>query len=109
MDKWFGNIGCSETVETSPGIWEEIITDRKYYGDILHGSKKVSGGSEKLNDDIIFSNRISIVADPFAFENFPHMKYIEIRGSKWKIAEVELGYPRLIITTGGLYNEQTET
>ena len=106
--KWCGNIGCSETVETAPGVYEEKIVKRKYYGDVLHGSKRFGGASEKLNDDITFSNKVSIVADPFAFENFPHMRYIELYGSKWKIAEAELSYPRIIISTGGLYNEQTE-
>ena len=30
MAKYYGVIGYVETVETSPGVWEEQITERNY-------------------------------------------------------------------------------
>ena len=33
------------------------------------------------------------------------MKYIEFEGTKWKITNVEVRYPRLNLTVGGIYNE----
>lgn len=59
---------------------------------------------ETLNDDINIANEISIVADPFARKNFHKMRYVAYMGAKWKISKVEVGYPRLILTIGGLYN-----
>lgn len=53
------------------------------------------------------SNEFSIVADPFAYANFHSMRFIEYMGAKWKISNVEVQYPRLILTVGGVYNEQT--
>lgn len=106
MAKFYGKIGFMESVEYEPGCWEEQIVDRPYYGDIMRNLSKFqsSGG---VNDDINVSNNISIVADPFANENFQHMRYIEYMGTKWKILNVEVQYPRLILTIGGKYNGNT--
>lgn len=103
MAKWFGKIGFAETKETSPGVWSEEIVDHKYYGDVLRNSRRLQA-SDKLNDDINISNEISIVTDPFANNNFHSMRYIEFMGAKWKITNVEVKYPRLVLTIGGLYN-----
>ena len=103
MAKWFGKIGFSEAKETSPGVWSEEIVDHEYYGDVLRNSRRLQA-SDKLNDDINISNEISIVADPFANNNFHSMRYIEFMGAKWKITNVEVKYPRLVLTIGGLYN-----
>ena len=103
MAKWFGKIGFAETKETSPGVWSEEIVGHEYYGDVLRNSRRLQA-SDKLNDDINISNEISIVADPFANNNFHSMRYIEFMGAKWKITNVEVKYPRLVLTIGGLYN-----
>lgn len=103
MAKWFGKIGFAETKETSPGVWAEEIVAHEYYGDVLRNSRRLQA-SDKLNDDINISNEISIVADPFANNNFHSMRYIEFMGAKWKITNVEVKYPRLVLTIGGLYN-----
>lgn len=103
MAKFYGSIGYAETVETKPGVWVEQITERKYYGDITRNARRLQT-SGQLNDDINVSNEISIVADPFANHNFHLMRYVEFMGAKWKISNVEVQYPRLILTIGGLYN-----
>ena len=103
MGKWCGKIGYAETVETEPGIWEEQITERSYYGDIL-SSRWIRQSSDKVNRDINLSNRISIVADPFAIQNCSSMIYVEYAGAKWTISDIEIEQPRLIMTVGGVYN-----
>ena len=103
MAKFFGSIGFAESVETSPGVWDEAITERNYYGDLSRNVRRLQSG-DKVNDDVNVSNEISIVADPFANQNFHSMRYVEFMGAKWKINNVEVQYPRLILTIGGLYN-----
>ena len=103
MAKWFGKIGFAETKETKPGVWEEIITVREYYGDVTRNTRRFQS-SENLNDNIVISNDISIVADPYAIQNFHSIRYIEFMGTKWKIDNVEVSYPRLILTLGEIYN-----
>ena len=103
MSKWFGKIGYCETIETSPGVWTEQITEREYYGDLLKVSKKTQS-SENLNDNITISNQISIVADPFANENLRLISYVTFMGTKWKVTSADVQYPRIILTMGGVYN-----
>ena len=63
--------------------------------------------SGSINDNILLANVVSILADPFAIENCSYMAYAEIMGTKWKISEVEVQYPRLILTIGGVWNGDT--
>ena len=105
MAKWHGVIGYAETVETKPGVWKEHITERTYSGDLLRNTSRFQT-ADKLNDDINIANEISIVADPYANQNFHLMRYVEFMGTKWKITNVEVQYPRLRLTLGGVYNEQ---
>lgn len=105
MGKWFGRIGYAEQLEVSPGVWEEKITERQYYGDVVRNIRRLES-SVNVNDDINASMEISIVADPFALSNFHSMRYIEYMGSLWKISNVEVNYPRLVLTIGGLWNGQ---
>lgn len=104
MAKFYGAIGYTETKETKPGVWEDSITEHMYYGDLMRNTTRQLQSTESLNDNINIANQISIVADPFARENFHAMRYVYFMGSKWKVTDVEVQYPRLILTLGGLYN-----
>lgn len=103
MAKFYGAIGYAESVETKPGVWKDQITERMYYGELVRNTRSLQS-SDQLNDNINVANEISIVADPFANQNFHLMKYVEFMGAKWKISKVEVRYPRLILTVGGVYN-----
>ena len=103
MSKFYGVIGYAVTDEIRPGVWGEKITVRNYYGDVIRNTRQY----HHLNDNLNVSNEFSIVADPFAYANFHSMRFIEYMGAKWKISNVEVQYPRLILTVGGVYNEQT--
>lgn len=103
MAKYYGVIGYAETVETAPGVYEEQITKRNYYGELVRNTRRLQT-SDQVNDNINIANEISIITDPFATQNFHAMRYIEFMGAKWKITNVEVRYPRLILTIGGLYN-----
>lgn len=103
MAKWYGEIGYAETVQTKPGVWEEQITKRNYYGEVIRNTRRLQSANQ-LNDNINVSNEISIVADPFAYQNFHSMRYVEFMSTKWKISNVEVQYPRLILELGGVYN-----
>lgn len=105
MAKWFGVVGYAQTVQKSPGVWEDGITERSYAGDLIRVSNRWSTSPDSTNDDLDINNQISILADPFAYQNFHSMKYIEFMGAKWKITSVEVQYPRLILSVGGVYNE----
>lgn len=107
MAKFYGTIGYAQTVETKPGVWEEKIVERMYAGDLIRNARRLQS-SDQLNDNINIANEISIVSDPFANENFYSMRYVEFMGAKWKVSNVEVQYPRLILTIGGLYHDGEE-
>lgn len=103
MAKFYGVIGYGISEETRPGVWKDSIVERNYYGELVRNTRRLQSGNQ-VNDDINVANEISIVSDPFAAENFHRMKYVEFMGSKWKITNVEVQYPRLILTVGGVYH-----
>lgn len=103
MAKFYGEIGFSETVETSPGVYVDQIMPHPYYGDIERQGRRWEQG-ESINDDLIVNNYISIVADDFVRENAGKMKWVSFLGSKWKIQSVEMEYPRIKLTLGGVWN-----
>lgn len=102
MAKYFGKIGYLETVETSPDVWEEVLTERIYYGDVVRNTKRWENGVG-LNDNLTIANTISIVSDAYAERHFFAIKYAEWMGSKWEVTSVEPQRPRLILTLGGVY------
>lgn len=105
MAKFYDAIGYAELTETEPGSWTEKIVERKYYGDVLSNNRRLQP-DDKLNDDIRLSNRISIVADPYARHNYFNIRYVRYMGAKWKVSDVDASRrPRMILTTGGLYND----
>lgn len=107
MAKYYGPIGYSLTSETAPGVWTEEIIERDYIGDVIRNTRRWKNG-EHLNDDIVINHTISIIADPFAFTNFYAMRYVKWMGTNWKITNVEVQTPRIILTIGGVYNAPEE-
>lgn len=103
MAKYYGKIGFAESVESAPGVHVEKIVERNYYSELVRNSRRLQSANQ-LNDNINISNEISIVADPYADKNFHMMRYIEFMGTKWKISNVEVQPPRLILTAGGVWN-----
>ena len=103
MPKFYGSIGYAISKETAPGVWVEDIVEHYYSGDVYRNTRKLQSGNQ-VNDSIDISNEISILSDPFANENFHSMRYVTYMGAKWKVSSVEVRYPRLILTVGGLYN-----
>ena len=105
MAKFCGIIGFAEMAETSPGVWREVITERRYKGDIGRNTRKLED-SGNINDDINISNEISIVADAYANNNFFSIRYVKFMGAKWKVKSVDVKPPRLVLTLGGVYNAE---
>lgn len=114
MSKFCGNIGFVDTIEllddetgNTTGIWEEQVTERMYYGDVLRSNRRLISG-DKINDDFDISNQISVVMDPYAENHIFSMRYVEFMGAKWKVNNADIQRPRIILTLGGLYNENSE-
>lgn len=106
MAKFYGIIGFSVSEETRPGVWTERVKERMYRGDLTRTASRWEG-TETLNDNVNITNQISIVADPFAYEHFSAIRYIKFLGTYWKVTNIDISYPRLNLTVGGVYNGPT--
>jgi hypothetical protein len=104
MARYYGIVGFSDgSVETTPGVYKEAIVERPYYGDVIRNSRRLQNGLD-VNDDVVVANQISIVSDPYAMQNFHALRYAEWMGAKWKVTSVDVQYPRLTLSLGGVYN-----
>lgn len=103
VKKYFGRVGFVKYEESSPGVWRTIVTEKKYRGDVLQNRANINP-SDSVSDELRLSNRISIICDSFAIENFQWIKYIEYLGTMWIVSLAEVQRPRVILTMGGVYN-----
>lgn len=103
MTRFYGAVGFAVQQEGEHSVWEESIREEYYYGDIRRNSRRYES-SDKMLDDLTINNEISIVADAYAYENFHAIRYVVFMGSKWKVTNVTVEAPRLLLTLGGLYN-----
>jgi len=106
MARFYGRVGYGEPVETAPGVWEDVITEVSYFGDIVRNIRQSREGVS-VNNDLSVNNSISIVADAYANEHFFAIRYVEWAGTLWTVPEVEQRSPRLLLTLGGVYNGPT--
>lgn len=106
MAKFADVIGFADSSETTPGVWTDVITERKYFGDIRRNARQLEEKEMKVNDDISISNTIEIVRDAYALENFLAIRYVKWNGGYWKVSNVEVkpDAPRLALRLGGVYN-----
>lgn len=105
MAKFYGKVGFLRTEESAPDVYSEVLTERLYKGDVIRNQKRYQS-SESLNDDVVLSNNISIVADNYANENVFAIRYVIYKGVPWKVTNAEIQRPRIILTLGGRYNVQ---
>ena len=103
MARYYGNIGYAIETEKYPGTWVPTLVPRPYYGDVIK-NRLNSQQQTSVNPTITISNTISIIADPFAYENFINIRYAEYLGKKWIVTSIEVDRPRMLLTLGGLYN-----
>ena len=107
MAKYFGKVGYAIDQETKPGVYEQVITEKDYCGEDTRSISRWKTNTQ-LNDNVDIDKQISILADPFAMNNFMNIRYITAYGKCWKVNSVEVKYPRLILSIGGLYNGRAE-
>ena len=105
MGRFCGAIGFAETVEQSPGVYVQKVTERTYHGDIIARRVRLEETSETTNTNFTLNNDISIVADKFAKENLGFMQYVVFCGMKGKITSATIEYPRIKLTIGGIFSE----
>ena len=108
MAKYYGSVGFLVTKEDeeSPGDWISTIEERKYTGEVTKRRYSWQPNSN-LNDNITIGNEISILADPYAYQNLGDIRYVTWHGTKWRVTNIDVAYPRLNLSIGGVYNDDS--
>lgn len=105
--RFSGVVGFGHSVEKAAGVWEDEITEKPYFGDVVRNTRQLVEG-DKVLPDLSVQNSISIVADAYANEHFFAMRYVVWQGARWVVADVDASAPpRLILRLGGVYNGPT--
>lgn len=103
MARFSGKIGYATQTEKAKDVWVDTITEKSYYGDITRDSKRWYPSTDIINT-IKIVNKISIVADSYANNNFENIRYVVWRGRRFNVDNIEVTHPRLTLTLGGTYN-----
>lgn len=103
MTRYYGAIGYATQTETAPGVWTDVMVERKLYGDVEKVSRQVREG-EHLNKDITVQNVLRVVADEYANGHIYAIRYAEFSGAMWTVDDVTVDHPRLILRLGGVYS-----
>lgn len=104
MAKFYGEVGyATAPQETAPGVWDEGITERPYFGTVVRQSRTLVSG-ESVNDDLTVGVSLSIMADDELGAHIFAIRYVKWAGGYWKVAEVTPEFPRLFLRLGGIYN-----
>ena len=108
--KFAGDVGFwLENVETKPGIFGNKMVEKHYVGDVIRAYNKWDSRSDALSsttDELSVNNQVSILADLFAQEKWPSIKYVVWNGKPWKVKTVQVNWPRLVLEIGGVWNGQ---
>ena len=50
MARFYGNVGFAVPTEIRPGVWEDSVVERPYYGDVIRNSKRNESGDRVLDN-----------------------------------------------------------
>lgn len=102
--KFSGKIGYVVTAETVPGVWNNSNVEKDAVGDWIKNMHSFQGSND-VNSDLVMVSSVSIIANPYVLQNYSFIKYVKtLDGTKWTVKSVDIQYPRLILTLGGVYN-----
>jgi hypothetical protein len=100
-------LGFAVQAETAPDVYTADIYERPDYpADVLQEQKQWKPG-ESTNDTLDISNKFSVVIDDYLMVNLAQLRYVLYGGVKWKVRTLNPKRPRIDISVGGVYNEET--
>lgn len=104
--KYSGKIGFASKVETSPGVWEDEITERDYIGDVLQRTERLDTGSTII-PSYRTTTSYSVLSDGVLKERYSDVRYISDQGTRWKVDSIIRKFPRIEMFVSEEYNGPT--
>lgn len=102
--KFAGKVGFELYSEDVPGVYSSHIVEKPYKGTMEQELRRLYSSDETTAKDIKLDNRIRIVANPYALQNYQSIKYVKHMGAYWEVKTVDVKYPDLLLYLGGVYN-----
>lgn len=106
-NRFYGPVGFGVSREepAESGVWKKVLTERKFYGDVVRSTRRLDD-SDKVNNDVSVGTSISIVAKEDSRGDILNALYIKWKGIYWVVEDVEVlqNQPRLLLRLGGVYD-----
>lgn len=104
--RYSGKLGISEQTETSPGVWEETITEVPKLGTVKQRTEVLEGSSEIL-PRYTTTTSISVPARGVGPQDNSTIRYITYKEKRWQISSIVDSPPNVVIYIGEEYNGPT--
>ena len=106
--KFSGHAGFRlNDVEVEPDVFEPQLVVKSIRGDVVQTRyRRIQNGDRSTIDNIQLTNQLSIVANQFFMKHIINLLYVEYQGVKYKVEEYTIRAPRILLSLGGIYNEQ---
>jgi hypothetical protein len=101
--KYSGKFGLGSTVETVAGVWEDVITEVDYIGDVVQSTEAFSLEGSVL-PQYRTTTSVSVLSGGVDKEDYTDLRYVTYAGQRWTIASVVVEPPRLVIYIGEVYD-----
>lgn len=98
-------IGSSKPMTEVPddGIARDEYVERKFRATVTRlNNNMVSSGD--VIDNLKMDMNFQIKMDKWTYENFQWLRYLVYNGAKWKITNVQVQRPNMIVQVGGIFN-----
>lgn len=106
--KFSGKAGFRiDDVEIEPGVYEPAVVVKSIKGTVISNYYQHQNSDKSTIDNVRITNQLSIVANQFLNKHIANLVYIEFQGVKWKVESFDILPPRVVVSLGGVYNEQS--
>lgn len=93
--------------EIEPGVYEPTVVVKSIKGTVISNYYQHQNSDKSTIDNVRITNQLSIVANQFLNKHIANLVYIEFQGVKWKVESFDIRPPRVVVSLGGVYNEQS--
>lgn len=100
--RYSGKLGLTEKTEISPGLWEDVITERPVMGTVKQTTERLEGAGDILPR--LFTNTsLSVPALGVGEVDNDVIRYVWWKGKRWQVESIVDDGPNITIFFGGLY------
>jgi hypothetical protein len=101
--KYSGKLGFAEQTETSPGVWEETITEKDIVGDLEQRTEPFDSG-EGIHPRVSTTTSVSVLAYGIGPQDHSEMRYATYAGKRWQFSSIVDEPPKLTLYFGEEYH-----